>query len=763
MMTAAVGIVTGSLLSFSRTEAKLNQSDLLFNEARLAVEATLQHGMAQLRRRLDRVRNLTPDEMKPSRDSSLQLEPGFLSVAASTRMQVPKSYSRPSNLKKFLAAPTVMGGLVVNGGQAKTLLIDPNTPLPQDGYPGVPTSTSVREVRVFAKSTVSDPGIGSKTAYAEQTFQILDRSLFQNTVFYNGLLEIFPGGSFNLAYGGGPIYATQVHIGNGVRVHSRIESAGDFFVGRYHNNNDKNDNVKLTDFRKFDGSEPPNPDSVSYLEDIFASYEGNSVQVQTGQKGFRELALQEYAGGLLTSEHGISAQSAVGLEFLRELAISDAAASGIDFSDSNGDFDQGKYDRDGGNFGHLLIEPSRGIADLSAAANEAERKRLEALNAVEENKWANRSSIAIELDTASDSIRMFHQPIVNGEPDFDSSGQRKRTEIDVATTFPDKDDRFWEVERFSQPNGKGKDVESGLYDFRQAEGKDNRESGRINLVRVDMEKMRKWVEEGNSNSGNSGNAPGNSGNAPGNSGNAGGSGPVFQEEWWNGGVYFKLPEQPDPGRNDNVVPASDRWALQLHEGEKLPNRAVVDPDAPRGLTLATNGAIYVQGTYNAPDGEKWDKKDYGVKKGAEVPAALIGDAIMLLSDAWDNKRSGKRKLNDRKAVDTTYSAALVTGNVPSSQGNYSGGLENYPRFLEKWGNGVTATYRGSLIRLFRSESFNARWGYGNVYKRPERNWSFHTGYKKYSPPLDTGPRSFRRVYYKELTKAEFEAGAAQLF
>ena len=724
VMTLATGIVAGSLLSYARTEAKLNQSDLLYNEARLAAESTMQHGMAQLRRRFDRTRQISQAEMEPNRDSSLQLESGFLEIAGSTRMEVPSTYSRPTNLSAFLAAPTIMGAIVVNGGNSKTLLIDPNTPLPQEGFPGVPTSTNVREVRVIGKATVSDDNIGTRTAYAEQTFQVLDRSLFQNTVFFNGLLEIFPGGSMNIGVGGGPIYAAEVYSGNNVRFHTRIESSGGFHLGRYQESQNSTKSVKLTDFRKFDGSIPSNPNSVNYLV-------SSNQQVQTGKDDFRELSLQNYAGGLLTSEHGITGQAAVGLEFLKDL--SDRSPFIVD-----GEFDQGKYDREGDNFGHLLIEPSRGLSDLGSVTDEGQRKRLEALNAVEQNKWSNRSSLAIELDPATDSIKMFHQSIVNGEPEFDGTGERVRTEIPLDTTFPAGQDRFWAIETFSQPGGGDTTVDSGLFDYRQARGQKNRNSGKINLLRFDMGKMREWVEESNTNL-------------------------KFEDEWWNGGVYVELPEQSNPNRVDNVIPAVSNWAVQLHNAVTIPNRAAVNADSARGLTLATNGAIYVQGTYNAPTRRVTDP-DYALVQGAEAPAALVADAIMLLSDSWDNSKSGKEnRSNHRQAVDTVYSTALVMGNVPAPSGDYGGGLENFPRFLENWGSNTDATYRGSLIRLFRSESFAEKWGYSNVYDRPERDWSFHTGFREYSPPLDTGPRSFRRVYFKELTEKEFATRAAELF
>jgi len=733
LMTASLGLVITSMLTYAHTEARLNQSDLLQNEARFAAEATVNHGVAQLRRRFDRTRQLSPVEMHPGRASSLQLESGFLQLMRESRAVVPTSYSRPGNHSSFLEADTIVGAFVVNNGEANTLRIDPRTHLPEENRPGAPTHAQIREVRIYGKATTADPSVGTRTAYIRQTFQVLDRSLFQNSVFFAGLLEIFPGANFNLGEGNGPIYGYDIRIGNNPRIHTRIETSGEFRIGRYHNSGERGSSAELANFANFD---PSNPDPWAYLVDLRHANTGSGA-LQTGVDNFRELALQAYSGGLLTAEHGVVPQAAVGLEFLRELSMED----GGDY-ETNGRFDQGKFDREGSNFGHLLIAPSRGRADPEAPENEgADPARLEAFNTIEENKFSNRSALVLEFDPATDEVRIFHQPFQNGEPVF-SGGHRVRHEIDIEAVFPEPNTRFWEVSRFEQPDGANTEVTGGLYDFRQGENDRNRASGRINLLRLDVQRMRQWVEEDSS-------AP-----IP----------PSFDDDWWNGGVYVRMPEEANPGREDGVVPADSNWAVQLHSGETIPNRRTVNPDSASGMTLSTNAALYVQGTYNAPGGTSWEMASFGLEAGVEAPAALVADAIMLLSDSWSNRDSGRQGLGHRLASNTVFSAALIMGNVPStSTGQYSGGLENFPRLLEQW-SGRTLTYRGSLIRLFRSESFNAPWQFGgNIYNAPNRDWHFHTGYRELSPPLDLGPRTYRRIFFRELTADEFAAETASLF
>ena len=41
-------------------------------------------------------------------------------------------------------------------------------------------------------------------------------------------------------------------------------------------------------------------------------------------------------------------------------------------------------------------------------------------------------------------------------------------------------------------------------------------------------------------------------------------------------------------------------------------------------------------------------------------------------------------------------------------GSYSGGAENFPRFLENW-SGKTLTYYGSMVELYQSQQAIGKW------------------------------------------------------
>ncbi len=154
-------------------------------------------------------------------------------------------------------------------------------------------------------------------------------------------------------------------------------------------------------------------------------------------------------------------------------------------------------------------------------------------------------------------------------------------------------------------------------------------------------------------------------------------------------------------------------------GIRLVNGAVLPP---LGLTVATPDPLYVKGHYNAT----------GISVGTDntsntKPASLIADSINILSSSWRDSNSTKA-LSSRTASDTTVNAAFLAGIVETVNGKYSGGVENFPRFLENW-SGRTLTYNGSMIVLFPSQYGAAPWpGTGTVYNPPTRNWSFDTNF-----------------------------------
>jgi hypothetical protein len=147
---------------------------------------------------------------------------------------------------------------------------------------------------------------------------------------------------------------------------------------------------------------------------------------------------------------------------------------------------------------------------------------------------------------------------------------------------------------------------------------------------------------------------------------------------------------------DQVV--GTQQAVRLKNGEELA--------AP--LTVVTDNPLYTSGNYNSTN---------------KKAAALFTDALTVLSTSWNDANSNQN-LNNRVASNTTVNAAFLTGNTETHLGSYNGGLENLPRFLEKW-SGKTFTYRGSMVDLWFSEQATGAWYYGSPqYEAPNRSWAF---------------------------------------
>jgi hypothetical protein len=135
------------------------------------------------------------------------------------------------------------------------------------------------------------------------------------------------------------------------------------------------------------------------------------------------------------------------------------------------------------------------------------------------------------------------------------------------------------------------------------------------------------------------------------------------------------------------------------------------------------------------------------------PAALMADSITILSTNWNDANSAFAN----KAIcttagpnsgSTTVNAAMLEGIVqtdPTISGDYSGGVENFLRLLEDWGqapNGSSTqqimTYNGSIVVLFYSQYATNHWRpTGNYYNPPKRNWAFDLNFKTAAglPPL----------------------------
>jgi hypothetical protein len=187
---------------------------------------------------------------------------------------------------------------------------------------------------------------------------------------------------------------------------------------------------------------------------------------------------------------------------------------------------------------------------------------------------------------------------------------------------------------------------------------------------------------------------------------------------WTGLVYIT---DAGAGTSTNVTIngttySTTRRAIRLTNGYQLPNG---------GLTVVSENPVYIQGNYNTSstssatipsnNGTYTDPDASGYTR---VPAAVVADAVNVLSPGWSDSASAQAIGSRVASANTTVNAALVAGQVASSGGNYSGGGENFIRFLEDWST-RTFCYYGSMVELYRSTQATGAWnGNGSVYNSP---------------------------------------------
>ncbi len=190
----------------------------------------------------------------------------------------------------------------------------------------------------------------------------------------------------------------------------------------------------------------------------------------------------------------------------------------------------------------------------------------------------------------------------------------------------------------------------------------------------------------------------------------------------------------------------NRRAVRLVNGSTLPGRYDASNSSnTRGITVAAETGVYVQGNYNAnsvslaPTGVTPSENYFPKDTATDIPAAIIADGVSILSNSWSDGKmyNDPFQRNRRKASATVVRFALIAGSMRSGNstlvpngGNrtYSGGIHNFKRFLESWA-GTRLNYAGSLINLYPSGYVNAAFRCCNtVYYPPIRDWTFDSNF-----------------------------------
>jgi len=178
-----------------------------------------------------------------------------------------------------------------------------------------------------------------------------------------------------------------------------------------------------------------------------------------------------------------------------------------------------------------------------------------------------------------------------------------------------------------------------------------------------------------------------------------------------------------------------RRALKLIDAKNLATPLGTCPGGGNcGLALTAENPVYIQGDYNANSaGNGFTDPNVG--------ASIATDAVTILSNNWNDANSfSYNEYNigvPREPTVTYYRTAIVAGkgvSFPEFGGNADngtdGGVHNFLRYLEDWGNGpLTVYYQGALVNLSTNRQATGIFKCcQTVYSVPNRVYTFDSSF-----------------------------------
>ncbi len=160
------------------------------------------------------------------------------------------------------------------------------------------------------------------------------------------------------------------------------------------------------------------------------------------------------------------------------------------------------------------------------------------------------------------------------------------------------------------------------------------------------------------------------------------------------------------------------------------------PTPSGGFTVASENPVYVQGNYNSSASDPFWTSNFTITGTPHAAAAIIADSVTVLSNQWSDLSSlvnpTSPSSRSTPTQDAYYRMAVAGGkNIPFPQPSWGsqdmgtdGGLHNFLRYLENWGN-VKLHYDGSLVSMYYSEYDTGVFKCcTTVYSPPARDYHF---------------------------------------
>lgn len=703
MFSAVLMLIVASLLNWSLTERRLNARNAALLEARNSAEALAEYGFSQIRQKFE---TRSTFSLNPSGSDALRMPPS--------------SFWSGSNVLTTVggaAGVELIGGTIRNvpasGGLYFVDPADPNNEF--DPLRG--KWIFRRDVAVIAKSTVRVPGGANVTSYAMEKISVRGAPLFAHAIFYNMDLEVFPGPTMNIwgpVHVNGNIYCSSQ--GNQLNFRGPVTATGHVF----HSWKNTLSSTQGTGGEALGSTPVRFIDRAGALVDLKTgsgvwkdSTMGTSSSGNlTPSNDFRAYASQTWNGNLQTAAHGIQEYRPVAISQYKEDAT---PYDGID---------------DALNTGRRIIEPS----NWPAATDPEYAAKVE----VEKQKYANDAGIYVRIQpgTTLGTAPGLAPTTTLGGVSVAAVTARSKNDPSKAKVLTLPTGKIVKLAAYTTSgSGSSLSVTSGMYDRRRAKG--------TALVTLDMAELKQAVTEM---------AKAEASRDP-TKAIAG-----LEPEDWTGIVYVEVVGAGECNTSTGapLSTVANQTSVRIVNGTgKAPSYGT----ANAGLTVATNAPIYIKGHFNA-DGNVSTSGGVNPANNSEtgeVPCAIAADAITVLSSGFSEESSARSSNPTSTSTNVEISAAFLMGLTPTNKngnGASSGGVHNFPRFLENWSS-KAVWIRGSLVSLFESRIAVEKWSTG-YYSPPARNWGFNDLFRNGVYPPGT-PRvlSYRRVDFTDLSAAQY--------
>lgn len=804
-------LLVGSLLRYSIEEKRLNTRAALRLETRNAAEAVSEYGLAQVRKKMD----------SRSDFSSTRFTSGTSSESVSLP---PNDFFSGSRIQT--GSLELIIGLItpVTSGTGTLYYFDPTDPA-NDFEPLKGRYAARFDIRILSKATGKHPtGIG-QTVYMTQTLSARASPLFSHAIFYNMDLEVWPGSAMNIlgaVHTNGRLFVKkQSSSGVYLNFMNQVTAAkGVYATGlkaNFYGRNGTIDNLSsYTDNVRFKNGAGSLIGLKNTSTGVWRDQKmGQANETDDTRASFRSFASSTYNGNLQSEVHGIMVYNPVAIgDYVEDPTPSD----GVDDSKNDGRslIERPLTSSDTGYNVQVEKQKYSTQAGLYIVVNPSSVDRT--------GHKPDGTTVSIPAGCYRAFRKDGTEVVLPGQPTYGANNGTVNTGTN-ATAKPVisiKSDKFTDIRRASNAITRSSSnpytpktidtIEVDMTELKKAVDRTVNAASQSTVYRTTPPAT--------------GSSTGWSNyiynpNATPTTESLDDSNLItnLSSTHWNGGLYIEsVDAETRTALNDasgvrlvhgrgKVASASDGSGLTVATNDAMYLLGHFNADG--SINTATTG------TTNSAQYPETD----------EVPVSIAADAITVLSQptctmsgstlsqqmGWNDALSGLRSesgswssswrttnpsnsnqidgygsstaafrnptgdssggtLSSRSmkymGANTEISAAMLTGIVASNKDGSlrtSGGVHNYPRFLEDYnsdndGIGVgtrTVAIRGSMVCMFESRVATEPWSL-RYYEAPTRQWGFNELFAQGKfPPLTPRVMSYRRIDFNDIPETEY--------